>query len=64
MQQRRLPFVAQEGMQDSLKLCCFEKQGRTVNILLPKLHHSTGEIGGICNAVVCVTFLCVPWIVT
>lgn len=40
------------------------KQEKAVNILLPKLHHCAGEIGGIYNGVVCVTFLCVPWIVT
>lgn len=46
------------------KALLFWKQEKAINILLPKLHHCTGEIGGVCNGVVCVTFLCVPWIVT
>lgn len=33
-------------------------------ILLPKLHDSAGEIGGVYYAVVCITSVCVPWIVT
>lgn len=56
-------YVSRGRMQDTLKLCCW-KQEKAVNILLPKLHHCTGEIGGVCDWVVCITFLCVPWIVT
>lgn len=33
-------------------------------VLLPELHHCTGEVGGVCDGVVCVTFICVPGIVT
>ena len=57
-------YVSQGCMQDTLKLCCCESKRKQVNILLPKLHHCTGEIGGICNGVVCVTFVCVPCVVT
>lgn len=32
--------------------------------LLPKLHHSTGEVFGICDAVVGVAAVCVPGIAT
>lgn len=37
---------------------------KAVNILLPKLHHCTGEVAGIYNGVVCITLVCIPWIVT
>lgn len=39
-------------------------KGHARQILLPKLHDGTGEIGGVYYAVVCITSLCVPWIVT
>lgn len=35
-----------------------------LKILLPKLHDSAGEIGGVYYAVVCIASVCVPWIVT
>lgn len=54
-------YISQGSMQDSLKLCYVLK---AINILLPKLHHCTGEICSIYNGVVCITFLCIPLIVT
>lgn len=37
---------------------------REISILLPELHHRTGEVGRVCDGVVCVAFVRVPWIVT
>lgn len=36
---------------------------KPVDILLPKLHHCTGEVGVVYDGVVCVAFLRVPWVV-
>lgn len=40
-----------------------QSKSKTINIVLPKLHHCAGEIGSVHNGVVCVTLLCVPRIV-
>lgn len=32
--------------------------------LLPELHHSTGEVSGVCDAVVSIAAICVPGIAT
>lgn len=42
---------------------CSQSKRKTINIVLPKLHHGTGEIGGVPDGVVCVTLLCVPRVV-
>lgn len=42
---------------------CSQSKRKTINIVLPKLHHGTGEIRGVPNGVVCVTLLCIPWVV-
>lgn len=49
---------------DHMLLFCFERDDTLeVKVLLPKLHHSTGEVCCVCDAVVGVTLLCVPWII-
>lgn len=35
-----------------------------MHVLLPELHHCTGQVGGVCDAVVGVTSVCVPRVVT
>lgn len=55
--------VSQECMR-ALKLgFVLGSKRKTINIVLPKLHHGTGEIRGVPNGVVGVTLLCVPWVV-
>lgn len=54
-------YVSPACMQDTVKPR--PRSEKAVDILLPKLHHCTGEVGVVYDGVVCVAFLCVPWIV-
>lgn len=59
----RLACISQGRMQ-ALKLSfALGEKRKTVNIVLPKLHHGTGEVGGVPNGVVCVALLCIPRVV-
>lgn len=52
------------GMHAGFKaLLCSQSKSETINIVLPKLHHCTGEVRSVRNGVVCVTLVCIPWVV-
>lgn len=55
--------ISQGSMRGFKARLCSQSKSKTINIVLPKLHHCAGEIGSVHNGVVCVTLLCIPGIV-